>query len=412
MLELLKLMLKEEVRIHTCLFPSLFFYLFPVMIFLLSFFLKFAIQDTIFLAKIFFIVVFFTGFSSGGYGVQAREIYLRKFPHLNFLLYSYLAMPIENFKIMCALFLKEVIFHFFWFLLPFVLGIFGFNFSILIKATAIFLFANSLSFLLSNLYNRKILFIPSLIAAIILILLFFDSMVNYPIATFLATIFIFSLSLKTVDFEYYSRKVYHKNLFNSLIKYFKSPLISKDFIDLKRSYGFFRIAFSFILPLIVVFFIFSIFKKLGILLVEENIFYSLMLGLISISVYATLIEFDKFDYYAILPLKPSDLVKSKLKSSLIISIPLLLISISLIAKANLANFLIGLVSMFYIISVLVYLIGLEVSLLFDIRRILVFSLFFAPYFLLVILSPNIYPVLLIFSLISFLLFKLGLKRFD
>ncbi|MFH7882257.1 MAG: hypothetical protein QW140_00875 [Candidatus Aenigmatarchaeota archaeon] len=405
-------MLKEEVRIHTHLFPSIFFYLFPVMIFLFSFFLKFVIQDTFFLTNLFFIVVFFTGFSSGGYGVQAREIYLRKFPHLNFLLYSYLAMPIENSKIMLALFSKEVIFHFFWFLLPFVFGIFGFSISVLIQSIILFLFANSLSFLLSNLYNRKILFISTLIISAILIFSLFNFMIHYPAGTLLATAFIFYLSLKTVDFEYYSKKVYHKNLFDSLIKYFKSPLISKDFIDLKRSYGIFRIAFSFILPVIITFFIFTIFKKLGIIFMPEDVFYSLMLGLVSISVYATLIEFDRWDYYAILPLKRSDLIKSKLKSSLVIAIPLLLVSISLIARATLTNFLIGLVSMFYIISILVYLIGLEVSLLFDVRRILVFALLFAPYFLLIILSPNIYLILLIFSLISLLFFKFGLNRFD
>ncbi len=412
MWELIKLMLKEEVRIHTHLFPPLFFFLLPLMIFIFSFFLKLMILNVQILTTIFFLVVFFSGLSSGGYGVQAREIYLRKFPHLNFLLYSYLAMPIENEKILFSLFSKEVIFHFFWFLLPFTFGIFGFNILTLIKAVAIFLFSNSLSFLLSNLYNRRILFLISLLISAVSIFLFFNFMIAYPLLTLISAFALLYASLKTVNFEYYSKKIHHRNYFDALIKYFKSPLVSKDLIDLKRSYGIFRIAFSFILPFIVTVFIFQIFKFIGIISISKDVFYSLMLGLISVSVYATLIEFDRWEYYAIFPLKKSDVIKSKLKTSFLISLPLLLISISLMAKPSIENFFIGIISMLYIISLLVYLIDLEVGLLFDTRRIIVFSLLFAPYFLSILLFPNILITLLIFFLISLLLLKFGLRRFD
>jgi hypothetical protein len=237
-------------------------------------------------------------------------------------------------------------------------------------------------------------------------------MIAYPIGTLISACILLCISLKTVDFEHYSKKVHHKNYFDALIKYFKSPLVSKDLIDLKRSYGIFRVAFSFILPLIVVIFIFEIFKLFGIVTISRDVFYSLMLGLVSISVYATLIEFDRWEYYAIFPLKKSDAIKSKLKTSFIISLPLLLISISLMTKPSLENFLIGIVSMLYIISLLVYLIDLEVSLFFDTRRIFIFSLFFAPYFIGVLLTPNVLLILLTFFLISLLLIKFGLEKFD
>jgi len=237
-------------------------------------------------------------------------------------------------------------------------------------------------------------------------------MIAYPLLTLISAFALLYASLKTVNFEYYSKKIHHRNYFDALIKYFKSPLVSKDLIDLKRSYGIFRIAFSFILPFIVTVFIFQIFKFIGIISISKDVFYSLMLGLISVSVYATLIEFDRWEYYAIFPLKKSDVIKSKLKTSFLISLPLLLISISLMAKPSIQNFFIGIISMLYIISLLVYLIDLEVGLLFDTRRIIVFSLLFAPYFLSIMLFPNILITLLIFFLISLLLLKFGLRRFD
>jgi len=414
--QLFALMLKEEVRIHTKLFPKIFFFTFPVMIFLFSFMLSFFVHDEAFLMWIFSIIVFFAGITSGAYGFQAREIYLRKFPHLNFLLYSYLAMPIKNETVVLALFLKEITFSFFWFLIPFVIGLSNFNPWILINSICLFLFANSLMFLFSNLYNKKKLLYLSLILVATFLLFTFQTLSQNFLITLLLFFATFLLAMKTIDLEYYSKKTFHKNIFDSSLKLFKSPLLAKDFVDLRRSYGYARVIVSFIFPIIVIYMLLAIFQKIGIsigMFINQNIFYSLMLGLVSVSAYETMVEFDRWDYYSIFPLKKSQLIKSKITSSLILSTPLVIGLVALLTTGSiLLNIFVSLISMLYVISVIIFLVGLNIQYLFDTRRILIFTAFFTPYFLLVFFSVQLYVVLSIFALISLLLLKFGFRRFD
>jgi hypothetical protein len=415
--DLFKLMLKEEVRIHTKLFPAFFFYLFPFIAFFISLILALLINDVSFLAKLFLLIAFFVGFSSGAYGLQSREIFLRKFPHSNFLLYSYFAMPIKNEIILFALFLKEITFMFLWFLLPFLFGLFIFNPAIILNAIALFLFGNSITFFLSNIYNKKRIFYPSLAIIGLFLLLSFNILVQSFLLDMILFIGMFALAMKTIDLEYFTKKVFHEDMFDRLVKFLKSPLLTKDFIDLKRSYGFARIAISIIFPIITVYVLLAIFQKLlgpaASLVVNANVFYSLMLGMISLAVYDTMVEFDQWDYYSIFPLKKSDLIKSKLKSSLVIAVPMLFVSVFLLARENFVfNLLISGVSMLYFISLIAYLVGLETRSLLDLRKISLFALLFVPYFLLVLFSAQLSLVLPIFFVFSLILLKFGIEKFD
>jgi hypothetical protein len=415
--ELFKLMMKEEVRIHTKLFPAVFFYLFPFVAFAFSFIISILFNDVAYLASLFMVVVFFAGITSGAYGIEARELYLRKFPHTNFLLYSYFAMPIRNEIILMAMFLKEVTFSFFWFLLPFLIGFFSFNPVLIANAVMLFLFANSLSFLLSNLYNKGKVFYPALLLSALLIAIFFGIISsNYLISAvlFIAT---FASAMKTVNLEYHSKRTFHQSMFDGLIKYLRSPLVVKDMIDLKRSYGIARIIVSAVFPIIVVYILLMVFQKimganLG-AVINPDSFYSLMLGVASLAVYDTMVEFDKWDFYSILPMKKSDLIKSKLKSSVLITIPILLALIFVLTRFDiLFNFAIGLASMLYFISIIVFIVGLDTNMLLDARRILLFSAFFAPYFMLVLFSVQTILVLITSFVLSLVLLSFGIRRFD
>jgi hypothetical protein len=415
--ELFKLMLKEEVRIHTKLFPAFFFYIFPFIAFLISLMLALLVSDVSFLVKLFLLIAFFIGFSSGAYGLQSREIFLRKFPHSNFLLYSYFAMPIKNEVIIFALFLKEITFMFFWFLLPFFIGLFIFNPAVILNAGALFLLGNSITFFLSNVYNKKKIFYPSLLLIGIFLLLSFNILAQIFWLDIILFLGMFALAMKTIDLEYYSKKVFHKDMFDRLMKFLRSPLLTKDFIDLKRSYGFARIIISVIFPIITVYVLLTIFQKVlgpnvG-LFVNAGVFYSLMLGMVSLAVYDTMVEFDQWDYYSIFPLRKSDLIKSKLKSSLVITIPMLFILVFVLAKENfIFNVFIAGVSMLYFISLIAYLVGLETRMLLDLRKIAFFSFLFVPYFLLVLFSVQLGVVLPLFFVFSLILLVLGIKKFD
>jgi len=405
-LNLLKVMLKEEIRIHTKLFPAIFFYLTPILLFLFSLiFSTFAI-DISKLKTFVYLLFLIMGIASGAYGFQMREIYLRKFPHTNFLLYSYYALPIKNWEMGISMFLKDLIFFSLTLFLPLTFGIFHLSLFPILYSFSLFLLGNSISFLLSNLYNKKLLLILSLIfsATIIYLSIFnFFEKIFFPILLFLIY---FSLSLKTIDFEYKSKNLRYRNEFSNA----KDPFISKEIIDLKRSYGIFRIAFSFLIPIFLVFFLFYLFDSVG-LSVNKFLFFSMMVGFLGVSSYDTLIEFDRWDFYSILPLKKSKLIRNKIKVSLIISLPIVILLTGIYTAFNILSLIIAVLSLFYVLSVIVFLIGMDLPLLFDIRRILMFAAFILPYFL--ILFFNLNPIYLsIFAFLSVVLLKFGIERFD
>lgn len=405
--ELFKLMVKEEVRIHTKLFPSIFFYFFPLVIFSFSFLISIFIFNYSSLFNLFLIFIFLTGVGTGSFSFHMREIYLRRFPSLNFILYSYYSIPIKDEKIFTAFFLKELFFFSFWLFLPLSLGLFQFNLQIILVAFSFFLVGNSASSFLSNNYNKKGIFYLSLILISTFFITSFSFLVRNYFLNFLIFIIFFLLSYKTIDLEYKSKAFRYKNIFRDYLKVFKNYLIAKDFVDLKRSYGIVRIIFSFIFPLILVYFLLKIFQAMN-FPINSFSFVSMFIGFLSVAAYDTLVEFDRWELYSILPLRKSDVIRSKLKSSLIISLPLIIITILILTK-NLYYLALSIVSMLYLISLVVFIVGLETSLLFDFRRILLFSVLFIPYFFISMIGS---PLFLLFLIPSFLLIYFGLRKFD
>ncbi|MEM5874715.1 MAG: hypothetical protein QW641_02195 [Candidatus Aenigmatarchaeota archaeon] len=404
--ELFKIMMREEIRIHTKLFPSIFFYSLPFFVFAFSFLLSIFVLNVYSLLPIFISIFLIIGIASGGYTIHFREVYLRKFPHLNFLLYTYYSFPIKNEKIVFALFLKEITFFTFWIFLPLTLGLFKFDLYSLFVSFSFYLLGNSSSFLLSNFYNRKIILIPLIILFATFFTYFFNFLFSYPIINLLTSFSLLLISIKTLDIEYKARSLTHKNYFSKIYKLIKNPLLVKDLIDFKRSYGFARAIFSIIIPLFLAYFLFQVMVSIGIKVDFEK-FFSMMIGFVSITFYDVLTEFDRWVFYSIFPLRKNNVIKSKAGISIIFST----LVIFLFSILGFANFLISFISMLYLLSIIIFLVGLDTMLLFDIRRILLFSVLFVPFFLFVLFFYKALYTFLFLIISVFLLF-LGFKKFD
>ncbi|MCS7123742.1 MAG: hypothetical protein RMJ17_04235, partial [Candidatus Aenigmarchaeota archaeon] len=383
-----------------------FFYSLPFFVFVFSFFLSAFILDVYSLLKFFALLFIIIGIGTGGYTIHFREVYLRKFPHLNFLLYSYYSIPLKNEIIILSLFLKEIVFFTFWIFLPMVFGFFKFDFYVLFISFSFFILGNSLTFLLTNFLNKKSIFFPILIASIAFLSIFFDFLFSHPSLNILFSILFITISFKYLDLEYKSKTKIHENCFRKIYRLFRHPIVSKDFLDLKRSYGIARICFSIVLPLFLLYFLFRITIAIGIQIDFKN-FFSMMIGFLTISVYDILNEFDRWVFYSVLPLKKSNVIKSKIVSSLIISIPIILV----FSYIKFTNFLISLVSMLYLLSIITFIVGMETMLLFDLRRMILFSLMFVLFFITILFFPLTH-YLAIFFFISLALLYFAPNRFD
>jgi hypothetical protein len=146
------------------------------------------------------------------------------------------------------------------------------------------------------------------------------------------------------------------------------------------------------------------------------------MGAISSSIYNWLTEFDLLTSYSFLPVKVSTVIKSKIRSYLIINI-LSIIILTLVAwGTNQFNFflpaIVSLVSVSsYILSITVYLTGLYPNImLYNAKILLEFLVLIVPILLILIFLSVISISYILTSLIlipiSFYLIKEGYKKWD
>ena len=168
--------------------------------------------------------------------------------------------------------------------------------------------------------------------------------------------------------------------------------VAKDSLDLKRSEGGLgKVIFSFLLPMALIWMLLS---ALGEVIPALNTLtlFSLILGVLSSSMYNWLTEYDIFASYAFLPLKISDMIKSKLNSYLFLNLVPFILLILLALKKEPAALLPSLLLFFsisvYMVSILVYLTGLSPSInLYNGKTFAIYALSIIPLLLInIILS--------------------------
>ncbi len=354
-------LMKEEWRIHSTMFGSISFALFPVMVFFIVFmgsFLAPLLSSTIpggdlaFLAHATFLLL---GFMVGGFGILGNEVMNRRFGQASLLVYSARSLPLSGRFIFANFVVKDIVYYFFLWVLPFVAGYIAASpFTItplsrglllLPSLSLAFLLGLCVVFLLSSLYVRSK---PALLCAVAIgagaatasallsgrgILLLFPPYLLYRefswpllLGTVTATGAMFVLSILLFSPGSENAAGSGRNVFPDLARYLSflphPPLVAKDLIDLSRSgIGIGQTLFSFLLPLGAIWYVLSLLRDLlpshGVIVI-----FSLTTGVIASTMYTWVTEFDSFWQYACLPLAQSTLIAGKMTTfSLLQAIP-------------------------------------------------------------------------------------------
>ena len=128
MFELFTNMVKEEWRVHSTMFGSLSFALFPVMIFGIAFMGSFLIplmRTTLPAGNLTLIVhatYLMLGIMVGGFGLLGNEVMNRRFGQASLLAYSARSLPLSEKFIFSNFVIKDTVYYFFLWVLPFGFG--------------------------------------------------------------------------------------------------------------------------------------------------------------------------------------------------------------------------------------------------------------------------------------------------
>jgi hypothetical protein len=465
MFELLISMAKEEWRMHASIFGNWMFALFPAVLALFTFgfsvfiplFMPIMTIADVYLFMMLAALLF--GLSIGAFALMGREVMNRRFGHASMVAFSSRTLPVSERRIFANVIANDVLFYMALYLLPF---FFGFSaaavvtgampaFQPLLLASLIlsFLCGLSISFFLSTLYVRlgKAFVGLVLLGAAALALGGFvldaDVAMMFPPAGFfftsspsslalsLALIFIPSaVSLAFVRIEFPEKQRFVSNRIGSLSqklgKVFSSPhFVAKDMLDLERSEGGIgKVFFSFLIPLAMIWAMLYIFSGVFVL-PQGTVFlvFCVLVGALSSTAYNWLTEFDEFSSYSFLPVRMSDIMRSKLKGYLLLSIfSFAVIIAAAIAGAAAQSAPFGIISFItvsaYTVSVTVFLSGLRPNvLIFSARNFLSYVALVAPVMVSCIIASIASPLLLlpmavVILPLSFLISRRAMLRWD
>lgn len=261
---------------HSELFSGRSFASFPLIIFLISLLGFWTVTEFSTLAAESLIrglsaLGVFLGLSVGSIGFSSSDAMKNVLGPTNFLVYSSRTLPISRGKLLAAFIVKDLIYYTGLFLLPLGLG------AVMIAGTAAF--------------RGSVLMFGGFITGLLAAVLFARG------------------SMRFSGF----RLGYIQRL---------KPLVSKTLIDVSRSAGgFLKILFS--LGILTAFYWFTVlyFPFTSSLLRNPVLSFSVLIGVVSLTVYNWINRFDTPEDYTHLPLDSSDLMRAKQRSFLLISLP-------------------------------------------------------------------------------------------
>jgi hypothetical protein len=405
MLELFIAMVKEEWRVHSTMFGSLSFALFPFMIFGIAFMGSFLIplmRSTLPAGNLSLMIhgsYLMLGIMVGGFGLLGNEVMNRRFGQASLLSYSARSLPLSEKFIFANFVVKDTVYYFFLWVLPF-----GFGYILaspwtgvplasalllLLTLALAFLFGLCGIFFLSTVYARSkpafwlfLLTCVALVAALALITganpaLFFPPLLlssaftwtNFLVSCILLA-FLFGVAIALFSPESVGSEKIYRDSFGPLMKRLaflpNPPLAAKDALDLYRSGSMIgQTIFSFILPLAVIWFFLSLlgptFPPHGLLMI-----FAITAGVIASTMYTWITMFDAFGPYASLPVAVSTLIESKLATfALLQIIPAAFIALTAILSGEIAVLVPAVVLClsvsFYAVAVMAWLAGLSPS---------------------------------------------------
>lgn len=451
-------MLKEEWRMQSSIFGNTKLALLPLVIFLVSFFVSLSIMFfklSYSLSSIFLFIhylFFLFGASIGGFGILGKEIMNRRFGQASLLSYSSRTLPISERKIFSVFIIKDLIYYFMFWIIPFTLGLIsamplmGISLAnaplLFVSLLLSFLLGMSLVFLFSMLYANFGKFVLGavlilIVAAIIISGIgfsFLPSWEFYRTGSFqelvlsLALIFVMcAFSIMFVKFDFPSKKKLFKNSLARIAEHFsfskKNKFFwAKDYIDMKRSDGGFgKIIFSLLIPVILILTIAPILNSQ--IHVETIIIFSIFLGIVSTATYNMLTQYDLFNQYLFLPVKVSNVIKSKILGYSIINCVLLIVIAVLSVIYNKAllivpSLILYLITSYFALAITIYNTGLSpTSMLMNPKLFLRYLIILIPFLVVLVLMYVAGTIFFIIGTVFFLLISLfilnrALKKWD
>jgi hypothetical protein len=417
MFELFVAMVKEEWRMHSTMFGSLSFALFPVMIFGIAFmgaFLLPLLRQTLPAGNLVLIVhanYLLLGFMVGAFGLLGNEVMNRRFGQASLLAYSARSLPLSESHIFFTFVVKDIVYYFFLWVFPFCFGyILASPFIgaplphallLLLTLTLAFLYGLCTVFFLSAVYARS----RRLLGALVLLLgtggallvaftginpaLIFPPLLLYAAFSW-ANLFVslillavlFALAVLMFSPEYAGTTKEHRDAFVPLFRRFAflpdPALAAKDAIDLYRSGSVIgQTLFSFLIPLAVIWFFLCL---LGPYLPPHGLIFmfAIVTGIIASTMYTWVTMFDSFGPYACLPVAVSRLIAGKLTTfSLLQVVPAGFIAAVAVLSGEAANIIpavvLCLAVSFYAAGVMVWLTGLSPNVLvYDVKVMFIY----------------------------------------
>jgi hypothetical protein len=403
MFELFMSMMKEEWRLHSTLFGSLSFALFPVLICAISFMGAILLPlfrelvpagNLAFFTNASFLLL---GVMVGAFGLIGNEVMNRRFGQASLLTYSARTLPLSERSLFATFVVKDIVYYCLLWVFPFVAGYalatpfigIPWNVSFLLSVTLTLSFLAGLSavFFLSTIYNRSIwvfalvfllmlcgtgLAYAFLGAGITVLFPPFGLLYTYSLTGVLFTLtgitVLFSASVLLFSADHAGITRHYPNTHFSLTGRLSGTpypaITAKDLIDLHRSgSGLGHIIFSLILPLGILWFFLAVLSRV---IPGENVLFlfSAITGVISATMYTWLTAPDPYSTYASLPVGVAGVIKSKICSfTLLQPIPAAVLIGVTLAGGNLVLLpavliLWGSIT-FYALAITIYLTGLS-----------------------------------------------------
>lgn len=404
--------MKEEWRIHSTMFGSLSFALFPIMIggiaFMGSFLLPLmrASLPPGNLSLLLHSNYLLLGFMVGAFGLLGNEAMNRRFGQASLLAYAARCLPVPDRQIFTIFVLKDILYYFTLWVFPFAFGFLlaspfigiqpALPLLLSLTLTISFLSGLSLVFFLSTLYSRSRAALMVVLGVMAIgvalygvvtgnnparlfppIILFEDFSLPLLGVTLLGIGILSGISLILFTPENASPSRRYRNKMMPLSRVFSlfpyPSLVAKDVIDLYRSgsaVG--QTLFSFLIPLVVIWFFLSLTNGY---LPQRNVLFlfAMTTGIIASTMYTWLTSFDNFSTYACLPVSVKMVIISKISSFTVLqTIPLLFLGVTCLFSGQ-TEYLIPVLVLslsisYFTLAVTIWLAGLSPSVLvYDVR---------------------------------------------
>jgi len=349
-LRLVRLMMREELRLNSGIVGRVQFLMFPVM--MLVFSLVISAASPMLLAnmpmddvhRILHLLLFAYGFSVGGFAMFAQAMADRRFGSVTLMLSTPLQLPVSFRQVFAAFYVKDVIYYFFYSIVPLIGGMaLSMPFThfraasllfLMLTAMLAFLLGVSLSFALSSVNGRSrgaylalAAVIGAAMVAALLGVLPLESVLpplmlqlsGEAIYLLISVALILALSVAavmTLEVKFgKSESRYEAEMIPTakrLSRFSLGRLLAKDWIDLRRSRTLGPVMGAYVGPLaLLALMCWFIEAAVDVSIPVNLIFYSAMIGFFSVSIYGWLNMLDAPAFLEVLPVKVSEMIRAK-----------------------------------------------------------------------------------------------------